>query len=298
MDEKYFKNNKNILYNYNLYQNFLPNYIHNYRGNYIRGGRSRGRYNYRGAYNNRFQNMPPQNYIINQYIYPYNQIYNNQQLYEPYNEEEESLYRAQKYIFSKYHKLIDINKKNSNILKEINTDCKFFVIKSISEEDIHKSIKYGIWSSSKNGNNILSNAYNITKEKESFVYLFFSCNGSGGYVGVAKMKSSCDFNRTFEYWSQDNKWQGLFDIEWLFIKDVPFIEFKNIIITMRDGEIKPISHARDTQEIPYEKAKIMLNIIEKYENSNSILEHFEYYDMRQDNYDKNMKSKKQKEEYE
>ena len=52
--------------------------------------------------------MPPQNYIINQYIYPYNQIYNN----EPYNEEEESLYRAQKYIFSKYHKLIDINKKN------------------------------------------------------------------------------------------------------------------------------------------------------------------------------------------
>ena len=112
------------------------------------------------------------------------------------------------------------------------------------------------------------------------------------------MKSSCDFNRTFEYWSQDNKWQGLFDIEWLFIKDVPFKEFKNIIITMRDGEIKPISHARDTQEIPYEKAKIMLNIIEKYENSNSILEHFEYYDMRQDNYDKNMKSKKQKEEYE
>ena len=31
----------------------------------------------------------------------------------------------------------------------------------------------------------------------------------------------------------------------------------------------------------------MLEIIKKYENTNTLLEHFEYYDMRQENYEKN-----------
>ena len=30
---------------------------------------------------------------------------------------------------------------------------------------------------------------------------------------------------------------------------------------MKDGEVKPISNARDTQEIPFEQAKIMIKKI-------------------------------------
>ena len=255
---------------------YNPFYSQNIRGSYNRGGRYRGRNNYRGQYREDIQDI--------QYYPIYNRQFSN-----TYNNEEESLNRIENYIFKNYNNLIDINERNSNILLEINTDCKFFIIKSFSEEDIHKSIKYGVWSSSKKGNTTLSNAFNITKEKDSFVYLFFSCNGSGRYVGVAKMKSVCDFNKTFNYWTQDDLWPGLFDVEWLFIKDIPLKEFRNIIITMKNGEIKPVSNARDTQEIPFEQAKIMLNIFEKYENSNTILEHFEFYDKRQANYEKNIK---------
>ena len=210
----------------------------------------------------------------------------NQHYYNP-NMQLQMLYHTKMYIYSTYKNLIDINTKNSEIPQKINNNSKFFVIKSFSEEDIHKSIKYGVWSSSKNGNITLSNAFNITKEKGGNVYLFFSCNRSGRYVGVAKMKTECDYNKYFDYWTQDGKWPGLFDVEWLFIKDVPFKEFKDIIIIMKDGKAKKISDARNTQEIPYEQAKIMLNKIEKYQNSNTILEHFEFYDMRQANYDKN-----------
>ena len=32
----------------------------------------------------------------------------------------------------------------------------------------------------------------------------------------------------------------------------------------------------------------MIQILEKYNNTNTILEHFEYYDIRQDNYEKNI----------
>ena len=248
------------------------------RGNRGRKNNNRGR---RG--NNQYNNTGGFN--------PMMQRGNNQQYYNPYMQQQ-ILYRTEMYIYSTYRNLIDINTKNSKIPQEVNNNCQFFVIKSFSEEDVHKSIKYGVWSSSKTGNITLSNAFNMTKEKGGNVYLFFSCNGSGRYVGVAKMKSACDENKSFEYWTQDGKWPGLFDVEWLFIKDVPFKEFKNIIITMKDGEVKPVSNSRDTQEIPFEQAKIMLEKIEKYQNSNTILEHFEFYDLRQANYEKNMQQQK------
>ena len=191
--------------------------------------------------------------------------------------------------------LIDINQKNAKLIEQINANSKFFVIKSFSEEDVHKSIKYNVWSSSKDGNLTLSNAFKITEENKGNVYLFFSCNGSGRYCGLARMKTPCDENKTFGLWTQDGKWPGLFDVEWLFIKDVPFKEFKNVIITMKDGEVKPISNSRDTQEIPFEQAKIMIQKITEYQNTNTILEHFEFYDMRQENYERNMQMNQNKE---
>ena len=64
---------------------------------------------------------------------------------------------------------------------------------------------------------------------------------------------------------------------------------------MKDGEVKPISNSRDTQEIPFEQAKIMIQKITDYQNTNTILEHFEFYDMRQENYERNMQMNKTKE---
>ena len=258
-----------------------------------RGGRGQKKYrgNNRGGknfYNNNYSNnnrYPPQYPVYQQH---------QQQYFNPYFHQQ-MLYRTEMYICSKYRNLIDINQKNAKLTENINSNCKFFVIKSFSEEDVHKSIKYNVWSSSKNGNLTLSNAFNITKEKNGNVYLFYSCNGSGRYCGIARMKTPCDESKSFELWTQDGKWPGLFDVEWLLIKDVPFKEFKNVIITMKDGEIKPISNARDTQEIPFEQAKIMIEKIAEYQNTNTILEHFEFYDMRQENYERNVQMNKNKE---
>ena len=259
-----------------------------------RGGRGQKKYrgNNRGGknfYNNNYQNKQryPQQYGMPPYIQ--NTYYNN-----PYYQQQ-ILYRTEMYICSKYRQLIDINQRNMKLIDSINSNSKFFVIKSFSEEDVHKSIKYNVWSSSKDGNLTLSNAFRITEENKGNVYLFFSCNGSGRYAGIARMKTPCDETKTFGLWTQDGKWPGLFDVEWMFIKDVPFKEFKDIIITMKDGEVKPISNSRDTQEIPYDKAVIMIKRIAEYQNTNTILEHFEFYDMRQDNYERNMQMNKNKE---
>ena len=253
-----------------------------------RGGRyPRGKKRYQGGYKTN------QNYYQNQPYNPYFSQQNQTRYYNQYSPfmQQQLLYRTEMYICSRYNYLIDINMKNSALPEKLNENSKFFVIKSFSEEDVHKSIKYGVWSSSKNGNLTLSNAFHASHEKGGEVYLFFSCNGSGKYIGLARMKTPCDLNKSFELWTQDGKWMGLFDVEWIFIKDVPFKEFKDIKITMKDGETKPVSNSRDTQEIPFEQGKIMVERISKYQNSNTILEHFEFYDIRQDNYEKNIKGK-------
>ena len=220
---------------------------------------------------------------------------NQQQLvtlnYNPNYLQEQILYRTEMYIALKYPHLIDINKRNSKIFKKINENSKFFVIKSLTEEDIHKSIKYEVWCTSRLGNFTLNNAFYSTRQKGGNVYLLFSCNGSGRFVGIAKMKTGCDKNKSFHLWTQDNKWIGLFGVEWLLIKDVPLKEFNSIIIRMKDGEIRPISYARNTQEIPYQQAKVIIEKINKYQNSNTILEHFELYDIRQESYEHNLKKK-------
>ena len=263
--------------NQQYYQNQSKRGYHQKRGNY-RGGRGnyrQGNYrnqnnNYRGGYNqnSQYHQYQPQRQYINPYL------------------AQKMIYQTEMYIYTKYRQLIDINTKNKGLSSSITDSSTFDVIKSFSVEDVHKSIKYGVWSSSKNGNQTLTNSFNLAKEKNGSVYLFFSCNGSGRFVGVARMKSPCDNEKSFEYWTQDEKWPGLFEVEWLFIKDVPFREFKSIIITMKDGETKPISNARDVQEVPFANAKTMVEIFENYQNTNTILEHFEYYDVRQDNYEK------------
>jgi hypothetical protein len=47
------------------------------------------------------------------------------------------------------------------------------------------------------------------------------------------MKNEVDKEKTFLYWTQDGKWEGMMNVEWVFIKDVPFKEFRNIQILMK-----------------------------------------------------------------
>lgn len=55
-------------------------------------------------------------------------------------------------------------------------DAKFFVIKSYSEDNVHKSIKYGVWASTPNGNKKLDAAYREAKENHGTcpIFLLFS----------------------------------------------------------------------------------------------------------------------------
>ncbi|KAJ6902713.1 YTH domain-containing protein ECT4-like isoform X1 [Populus alba x Populus x berolinensis] len=126
-------------------------------------------------------------------------------------------------------------------------DAKFFVIKSYSEDDVHKSIKYNV-------------------------------NASGQFCGVAEMVGPVDFNRDMDFWQQD-KWSGSFLVKWHFIKDIPNSSFRHIIL--ENNENKPVTNSRDTQEIMYKQGLEMLKMFKNHPLKTSILDDFVYYENRQ-----------------
>ncbi|XP_022719271.1 uncharacterized protein LOC111277240 isoform X3 [Durio zibethinus] len=160
------------------------------------------------------------------------------------------------------------------------SDAKLFVIKSYSEDDVHKSIKYNVWTSTSNGNKKLDAAYREAKEKPDGcpVFLLFSVNTSGQFVGLAEMVGPVDFNKSVEYWQQD-KWTGCFPVKWHIIKDVPNTSLRHIIL--KNNENKPVTNSRDTQEVNFEQGIHILKIFKDHSSKTCILDDFEFYEARQ-----------------
>ncbi|CAH8330202.1 unnamed protein product [Eruca vesicaria subsp. sativa] len=163
-------------------------------------------------------------------------------------------------------------------------EAMFFVIKSYSEDDIHKSIKYSVWSSTLNGNKKLDSAYQESQKKVSEkggtcpVYLFFSVNASGQFCGVAEMTGRVDYEKSMEFWQQD-KWTGYFPVKWHIIKDVPNPQLRHVIL--ENNENKPVTNSRDTQEVRLPQGNEVLNIFKNYAAKTSILDDFEFYENRE-----------------
>ncbi|XP_067014569.1 YTH domain-containing family protein 3 [Anabrus simplex] len=160
--------------------------------------------------------------------------------------------------------------------------ARFFVIKSYSEDDIHRSIKYEIWCSTEHGNKRLDQAYRERESEGGTVYLFFSVNGSGHFCGMAQMVSPVDYHSSSSVWSQD-KWKGQFRVRWIYVKDVPNAQLRHI--RLENNEHKPVTNSRDTQEVPFEKGKQVLRVLHMYHHTTSIFDDFVHYEKRQEEED-------------
>ncbi|XP_031399392.1 YTH domain-containing protein ECT2 isoform X3 [Punica granatum] len=174
----------------------------------------------------------------------------------------------------------DREQYNKSDFPEEYADAKFFIIKSYSEDDVHKSIKYNVWASTPNGNKKLDAAYKESQEKDGGcpIFLFFSVNTSGQFVGVAEMVGPVDFNKNVEYWQQD-KWYGCFPVKWHIVKDVPNSSLKHIIL--ENNENKPVTNSRDTQEVKLEQGLKMIKIFKEHSSKTCLLDDFEFYENRQ-----------------
>ncbi|XP_015516544.1 YTH domain-containing family protein 1 isoform X1 [Neodiprion pinetum] len=176
------------------------------------------------------------------------------------------------------HELKVKNDYNPTEFDQTAPGARFFVIKSYSEDDIHRSIKYEIWCSTEHGNKRLDQAYRDASRDGAPLYLFFSVNGSGHFCGMAQMVSSVDYQSNSSVWSQD-KWKGQFRVRWIYVKDVPNVQLRHI--RLENNENKPVTNSRDAQEVPHARGLQVLRILHTYRHSTSIFDDFGHYERRQ-----------------
>ena len=110
------------------------------------------------------------------------------------------------------------------------------------------------------------------------VLLFFSVNSSGHFCGVAEMTSAVDFDSRADFWQRD-KWPGCFDVRWHYVKDVPNASLRHIRLVESDR--KPVTNARDAQEVEPNSARLVLNVFRNFTTNTSLLDDFEFYGARE-----------------
>ncbi|XVF17565.1 hypothetical protein REPUB_Repub10bG0134300 [Reevesia pubescens] len=112
-------------------------------------------------------------------------------------------------------------------------------------------------------------AFSEAKEKPDGcpVFLLFSVNTSGQFVGLAEMVDQVDFHKTVEYWQYD-KWTGCFPVKWHIVNDVPNTSMRHI--TLENNENKPVTNSRDTHEVNFEKGIQILKIFKGHSKNAAI----------------------------
>jgi hypothetical protein len=156
------------------------------------------------------------------------------------------------------------------------TFARFFVIKSYTEDDVHKSLKYEIWSSTDPGNKRLDKAFKDCAGRGP-IYLFFSVNASGHFCGMAEMLTPVDYTRSSTVWASD-KWKGVFKVRWVFVRDIPNANLRHIRLN-NTQERKPVTNSRDTQELLPDAGQEMLRIFSTHPARTSLLQDFAFYEL-------------------
>lgn len=163
----------------------------------------------------------------------------------------------------------DIN--NAHFDKVTLDNAIFFVIRSNNEDDVHKAIKYGVWTSTRRTNANLSSAFK--ENKGTPIYLIFSVVKSGQFVGVAQMMSEVDYNDSFAYWWEPLKWFGRMMLKWVFVKDIPAKEVQTVI---------NLNEMRDGTRLTSEQGKAIMSKFVDMETKDSIFNSFNFMDQRED----------------
>ena len=152
-----------------------------------------------------------------------------------------------------------------------------FVMRSNNDDDIHKSIKYGVWTSGKDNNEQLSKAYKLASASNTNVFLFYSVVKSGQFVGVAKLVSDLQ-DESFPYWWQLKKWKGHFKVQWVQVKDIPNKHLEQFL----NKEGVSVTHSKDGSVVEWNKhGKNLLKFYEDFKSYYNIFHDFDKMEERE-----------------
>ncbi|CAI5735257.1 unnamed protein product [Hyaloperonospora brassicae] len=155
--------------------------------------------------------------------------------------------------------------------------CRCFVLKSFSEANVHKSLKFGIWSTTALHSALLDQVYrasSLTADRP--VLLFFSVCNTRHFHGIARMTSSVQTDTQFQLWEK-LKYEGFFRVEWLLVKDVPNYVLTGVKMSNTPTK-KSITSCRDCEEVLCSEASEFLTRFTEFDSRSSAWDDFAHYD--------------------
>lgn len=187
-------------------------------------------------------------------------------------------------VISEEEENVLLQKPNPEVFNLSDKKSRFFIIRTYSLDDVQRSIKYGIWCTSRNGHVILDKAYHKqVKKLRGKIYLFFTINGSDNFCGMAKMISPVDFRIKSYVWSK-TEWRGLFQVNWIYVKDVSNDNLRHI--KLENNKNISIHKAGNAQELVYKQGIKVLEIFENYPVKSCIVDDYQFYEKREEDYNK------------
>ncbi|GAB9463177.1 putative camphor resistance crcb protein [Globisporangium polare] len=164
----------------------------------------------------------------------------------------------------------DPNTESVALLRDVFTTstCRCFILKSFSEANLHKSLKYGIWSSTYAHNMLLDQVFKSDLASVRPVLFFFS--------GIARMTSGVRTDAVFELWEK-RKYEGFFHVEWLLVKDVPNHALTRIKMSNTPSK-KSITSCRDCEEVLFDEASEFISIFTEYPHATSAWDDCAHFD--------------------
>ncbi|KAL3668554.1 hypothetical protein V7S43_006637 [Phytophthora oleae] len=174
------------------------------------------------------------------------------------------------------------NGQQVELVREVFTSatCRCFVLKCFSEANFHKSLKYGIWSTTTLHNALLDQVFKSDLTAVRPVLFFFSVCGTKHFNGVARMTSGVRTGEQFLLWEK-LKYEGFFHLEWLLVKDVPNYVFTGVKMSNTPTK-KSITSCRDCEEVLFEEANEFLSIFTEFDSRSSAWDDFVHYDQHQE----------------
>lgn len=155
--------------------------------------------------------------------------------------------------------------------------AEFFVLRSTCDDDIHKAIKYGIWTSTQNTNNLLNRTLQNCQRRGVPLFLIYTVVNSGQFCGIAQMIKEVNHFQIFNYWWEDLKWSGIFPLKWIYVKDIPHSEVKHIL-----SKGIPLSGLKDGEAVEFEAGKKILDVFKNKRLGSNIFDAFDFMDSREE----------------
>lgn len=180
------------------------------------------------------------------------------------------------HIRDKFLPLRDINLPILDLKKY--EDAYFFVMRSSAYDDIHKAMKYGIWTSTPENIKLLSDTYKKAMSEKRKVVLFFRVVSDNVFNGAAELTSDYIEEQQFDLWWNKIKWKGIFNLHWIYVKNIEL----NYLSQM-EGD-KKIYELIDGSSLSSDNGLLILGLFQHYDYKyqSSIFNFFSLFDQRED----------------